>query len=562
MHHYPTQMRGEGNRALWDWDRWEEATSPAPPRLVYVTDSPHIYCYNDNPGEVNGKKAYESFINENDLKYHEQRTRYYISRYGYSTQIYEFEIMSEPWHLDQKLLNSTTGNNSDKDEPYFNAQNPLHDNVINAVGVYHRRIARYIKNTMGHYEHLVGVNAPTPAWEPDPSQMKTIDKSWTIDEVDIIGINPYNYTALNLLHSHINWEPDDLINPGYENSLFKLVRYFATSNSAHEKPVIISEGGHDATYSTCSDDKLEWVDNMTFGFVGACGFNLWHLKNGNKHNLWQNQVNVKNHMNGDDVISTLSNSWGIWRQSRSVAKEESSDPNEFIETQMYVSEDQTKAVGYVRNRTYNLSTQNVNGCGYFSSWAGWNVLEDISWNTDNSIPYQRVYATNLKNNTDYVVHWFRENSYMKSDCINSNLNGELRLEFPDLKVNPWYTGTDFNPVVWFVIKQENCQSGLAQNNEIGQGEEHALLNNEEERGLSVGSDYVLGLNPNPVSRTEDLTITSPFKQHVVFSNSQGMKIKESAVDEGISQLSLKDLDAGVYYLYFESSNKVIKLIVL
>ena len=558
MHHYPIEMRGEGNRALWDWDRWYEQTytNGNPPELIYDTSSPYVYCYNDNPAEVGGKKAYEMFMNESDLKYHEQRTRYYISRYGYSTQIYEFEIMSEPWHLDQKLLTSTTGANSNEDEPYFDdSEIVFRDHVIEAVGNYHERIARYIKNTMGHYEHLVGVNAPNQGWRPDPSQSKIMDLSWTIDEVDIIGINPYKNSPENLLKSNLY----DLPNGNNENSLFKLVRFFAKSNdSTPEKPVIISEGSN--PQSNCADNKLEWVDYMTLGFTGVCGFNMWFLNDGNKHGLWESQANVKNHMNGNDVISTISNGGGLWRQERTLLKvDDDNDVVELKEAQMYISEDQERAVGYVRNRSYNLQTIE-NTCGnqiQFEFEHEFSTLENFYWYDG-----PPVKAVELKNNTDYRIHWYRENEWVQSECRKSTDWGKLHLEHPGLIVESSIPGATLTPVVWFVIYQENCQSGLAQNNEIGEYNERSLLNDPDEEGLSVGVDYSLGLNPNPVARTEELTITSPLNQDVIFSNSQGMKVKKAVLSEGRNQLNLKDLDAGVYYLYFELSHKMIKLVVL
>ena len=76
----------------WDWDKYGYDKSHVP------SDPYPVYGYNDNPGV---KQPHEMFLLEDDLKYHEQRTRYYVSRYGYSTSIFEFELLSEPYHLDQ-----------------------------------------------------------------------------------------------------------------------------------------------------------------------------------------------------------------------------------------------------------------------------------------------------------------------------------------------------------------------------------------------------------------------------------------------------------------------------
>ena len=538
MHQNGFQMRAEGNITKWDWDRWWDIGGT----VVYDnTDQYPVNCYNDNPGP-NGKKAYECFVNENDLKYHEQRTRYYIARYGYSTQIYEFEILSEPYHLDQKTVEGVVAQ-----EPYLDPSNPLHNPVINAVGVYQSRISNYIRNTMNHYEHLIGINAITPAWNKNESQI-VMDDSRHSSNIDIIGINPYQNPPDNLLLSDIY-----ALN---EASLAKMIQFFG--NSGNGKPVIISEGGHNGFQNgvDCADFKMEFVDNMTFGFLGACGFNMWHILKGNYNGIWENQINVKNHMNGNDVISTISNGGGFWNHRRSKEKLYVSHEVPLKETQMYISADQEKAVGYVRIRTYNYQTTDVNGCGIQYEHE-YNTFYDFSWNTG----INRLYAEGLKNNTDYRVHWYRENSWIKSECRNTTLSGKFELEFPDLTVNPWYTGTSFNPIVWFVIYQENCQSGLAQSGGIEEYE-HVLKNTENQEIFLMESDYSLGINPNPIMRMQDLIITSPVNQNVIFSNSQGMKIKQLTIDEGRTNLSLKDFDTGVYYLYFEDNNKVIKLVVL
>src|SRR5690606_6760663 len=80
----------------WDWDYDIRNENGDLVTDAWVYEKPR-YAYNDRP--QGKKKAHESFINKSDLEYHKQRTRYYLARYGYSTKIMEFEILSEPFHL-------------------------------------------------------------------------------------------------------------------------------------------------------------------------------------------------------------------------------------------------------------------------------------------------------------------------------------------------------------------------------------------------------------------------------------------------------------------------------
>ena len=110
-------------------------------------------------------------------------------------------------------------------------------------------------------------------------------------------------------------------------------------------------------------------------------------------------------MNGDDVINALSEGYGDWVQGRQVAALHD-DGEVRKELQYYVSQNGEYAIGYVRNRTYNIHTKRYNDTCYVQtdvdnqmSW-----LMDIAW--DDGYNDGRLWVTGLKNNHDYQVDWY------------------------------------------------------------------------------------------------------------------------------------------------------------
>src|SRR5690554_5560465 len=60
---------------------------------------------------------------------------------------------------------------------------------------------------------------------------------------------------------------------------------------------------------------LEQADEVILGFLRFAGLNFWdgcdHKEDGSYHTeLWKNTFRAQNHMNGDDVINTLSEGGG------------------------------------------------------------------------------------------------------------------------------------------------------------------------------------------------------------------------------------------------------------
>ncbi len=340
MIHHSFEERGSYHLDNWDWGKWINHYETKVPEY---TDTNLVYCYNDNPQEIGGKQPYEALMLENDLKYHEQRTRYYIARYGYSTKIYEFELLSEPFNVGK---HGKTGY-----QPYFNSTQQ--STLFNAIETYHGRLSWYIKEKTNHTEHLLGVDYSMGVWKTDPNDIK-MDQSLHHGNIDIIGINDYTY----LYHKYIikkngnnnSFESD-------ENSRARAVKEF---QAWVNKPVIFSEFGDGDDIHNCSGYTGSFVDIMSAGFTGVAGYNLWEGRDSNQNFLWPATIRAQYHMNGTDVITTLSNGNGGWVQGRQHEKVYSSHVSKIKELQYYISQNKERSVGYVRNRSYNIHTKRTN----------------------------------------------------------------------------------------------------------------------------------------------------------------------------------------------------------
>lgn len=73
---------------------------------------------------------------------------------------------------------------------------------------------------------------------------------------------------------------------------------------------------------------------MTLPFTGIAGYNAWggdapvYQTSASSpvtlpsyiHDKWEATIRAKNHINGNDVINTLSNGWGDWKHGNSSMK--------------------------------------------------------------------------------------------------------------------------------------------------------------------------------------------------------------------------------------------------
>ncbi len=309
---------------------------------------------------------------------------------------------------------------------------------------------------------------------------------------------------------------------------------------------------------------LRSVDEMSLDFTGLPDFHFWDgtspKEDGTYHTeLWKNTFRAQNHMNGDDVIGVLSDGGGCWGHGMEKSKlfiVTVHDNVDAIEQQYYLSNSRDKVVGYVRNRTYNIHTKRVNSdCDLnFGDIEPIDDLENIKWN-DNRLPLnRRLDLVGLNSSEEYTIDYysFRTGNYISTQCEETNNDGELRLKYPDLNtsINP------LNPVIWYVAYQQNCNSGMAQQNNIEESMEELertqVLNNNK----NVEQD--LNVYPNPFNNF--ISIQSPQIDQLLLKSIEGKIIDVFEIKKGQSSLNTTVLSGAIYILTFKSQNKSFKLI--
>lgn len=550
--HTPFTIVDGYNMHAFDWERYR--FNPSGNAIVYdINDDYPVYCYNDNPQQTGGKMPHEALENEDDLKYHEQRTRYYIARYGYSTKIYEFELLSEPFNVDG---NSLTG-----EEPYFANGTPQQETLFNAIYTYHGRIGHYIKEVMDHKHHLLGVDYGMKLWNPHTNTIK-MDKSYEHGTIDIVGMNWYS----NLYNKYIvTKNSDESSNNAFNSSENSRARAVKELQNWAKKPILFSEMGDGDDVGPCSNYIGDYVDAMSMGFIGASGFNLWNGLSTTESILWPTTIRAQYHMNGDDVINTLSNGNGAWVQGRQHATFSDGGAH-VVEHQYYISKNQELAVGYVRNRTFNIQTRG-NGLGKCN----------VNFPTPVNTPYavlwtnpknnDRLQIEGLKNNTDYSIEWYsyKEGTYMGDECRNSQGNGDFKLKHPPLIVFTQTSPLD-QPVLWYVIRQNNCQQGMATfNDEIVKSlidvnykdpiSDDFENNNFEEFFDNMIENFVI--YPNPFDHY--FVVKSSEIDNLIVQNIDGAVVGSYNISKGETKINTSQLSKGVYIVSLQVQNKQFKI---
>lgn len=546
----------------WDWDHYMGDNLPDHDTSQWIYNAP-VYCYNDDPSyRENGivypgsKKPYEMFMDENDLAYHKQRTRYYIARYGYSTKIYSFEILSEPWHLNE--IWGSGQSNQGENAPFLNPYHPEHAQARDAVENYHKVISGYLRDSL-NINQLVSMDM---GWLTDDDG--GFDASILLPTIEMIGFNPY-YTS-----------PSALIS-SYDNNIAHYVEMINFSRGMHgldKVPVIIPEGGIDPPYEECSNHTQHVVDKMTLPFTGIAGYSAWggdapvYQASASSpvtlpsyiHDKWKTTIRTKNHMNGEDVINTLSNTWGAWKQTLRKGKLKNNNLNdvEAVEMQAYISSNKELVVGYVRNRTFNVYTKSNGG-----------LCDNVAWNTPGNKPInsilnfhwddirslEQIEVNNVKTSKTYDIDFYSLNEYVSTDNKLSSIDGKLKLRYPELYIEePWQN----RPVVWFVAK-ESGYNGMIQNHENAEDvlevfSKDLLLQRQD----TLSKEFMLSIHPNPFKN--HLMIESPVNDKITLQDPSGRIILQQSISKGKNRLQTERLTSGIYFIHFLNQGQTFKII--
>lgn len=539
MYHTPMTVQHNADMGYaWDYgDYWPDPDWPS--------ERP-AYCYSS---AFNSSDPMDMAYNEDAFNYMKQRYRYYIARYGYSTDIYLFDLINEPWHLSQ---------NTDLNiYPYRDDLSSHGDSVRAAVSKMQRGLSNYIKIHLEHKQHLlgaIGYLSPSYAnYDKESGDKNVNDLSWEAENIDVICINNYaNRPDRLIVKKKNNIYGND--NNGFNDEENSFAYTFHQLQELYHKPVFMTEVGQGSDVSGACRNDGHVLDVMSYGFTGLAGFNMWggwrtSDSLTDERILWTGTIRAQLHMNGEDVINTLSVDNGQWLQGREVQK--TSGQKLFLEQQYYRSADQKMAVGYIYNRTFNAKTAGCPTIDLVGTDHDFDVAETIGWSVARDIHVQE-----LANNTDYNVDWY---SYGTGDylvghsySLNTTSHGEFELQYPSLIPNE-------NPLVWYVIKDESLSGGkgVIENDAINNA---ASDYNTFDSGNSSPIN-AFKIFPNPFDAQIKVS-TEDAIGYIIISDSQGKIVLQEEYIANLVTINTTHLGQGIYFLHSEKWNVTIKVVKL
>lgn len=397
---------------------------------------------------LNSKMPSDMFLEEEALKYLKERTRYIIARWGYSTAISMFEILSEPWHVDEDGLNHYV--------PY-DSLGREGDRARKASYNYHHTMASYIKDSLAHNNHLLGAVGKFPAGSSDIFSHQVyegeqyIDSTWFDKNIDIISISFYTSHPGKMIISKKGAD-NNRCEDG-ENSYACVIQRL---HETYGKPVIFGESDHGDGTHVCSDMQATQIDIMRYAFTNAAGHYVWagfnypDEKSGNvnqqdERESWPGIIASKNFYNSEWQTSVFK-SYGEQGREKSNFK---SSKEDLVEHQYIINEAKDKVAGYIYNKTFNVYTATGeleaaidSNSTCFISTPEFRVPTTITWKP------QRLKIEGLKSWKKYRILYY---GYMNGEFLNevkvrSSLFGKLKLVHPALDADK-----DGNPLIWYRV---------------------------------------------------------------------------------------------------------------
>lgn len=383
---------------------------------------------------VEGTHPSNMFTQDELLYWHKQRTRYYISRYGYSPQIYTWELLSEPWHL----------NEYGEDKPAQTVGHPDLPEVLNAINNYNIVISDYIKDELKD-EHLITICQ----FYPEGIKPELLYSSGGHHNIDMVGINPYSSRPDRLIIAKSSsGNENNVVEVESETSFYKDI---TSLQELYNKPVILSEYGHGRD-KNCMAKTGNNIDVMSVGFTGVAAVCIWggysysnNPEEFDERQLWDATISAERFFE-QHVLSMMDTLNGNWIQGRQTANVLVTDWEDVKEVQYYLSEDGSKGAGYVRNLSYNIHNFRLNENCNLNPPVPLDSLYSFSWKEGKN----GLYVTGLIKKSKYKIVWydFITGDYISEQQFRLRRKNKTELKYPDLTFDD-----PMRPIVWFRLEK-------------------------------------------------------------------------------------------------------------
>lgn len=521
------------------------------------------YCYFE-PGTLPS----DMFLDPVKMDHHKQRTRYYVARYGYSPQIYTWELMSEPFWMDALNVDTDDENTKALYRPALNPSHPGHQAAIAAINTYHNTISSYLKNELG-VDHLVAMSfAPLVI----TAHYKSVVNSAGSSNIDLIGINQYSNYSNKLVQEKSGnnngkknldyWDPN-------ESSEYKYIRDLAFN---YNKPIYLSEVGHPWS-DECKGITGNVIDVMTYPFSGIAAMHPWggysyggtdvsgNVIEYDRRLFWSSTISAQNYLNSDKFTTTLDHWSGWWQQGRQIQFISSfgnGGEEEIKELQYYLSQSKKYATGYVRNRSFNIWTMRLNQSSVCDmsneeAWGSYTSSLQKFLVFDWEAGGHNLFVYGVEKNKYHQVKWydFLSGNLFLTQIYSSDNQNRLRLEYPLLSIaNPQ------RPILWFIVENLESSGLFAINDSIVDPHREnygAVGQGELQRGKII-------VAPNPFENY--ISVISEQDDEIEIRDMNGALITERGIVTGESVIFFENLPKGVYLLRFIKQERLVKIVKL
>lgn len=412
------------------------------------------FCY---VSDLNLSSPKEFLTNVDAKKYYKQKLRYLLSRWGYSTHIALFELMSEinqvgditetiyDFPNDTIVQDTTTWWKFSQNVSVYNPYNSEATHRQNTY-LWQKEMAEYIKNELMHKNHLL-----TCGYAGNP---KADDPTFSIPELDVMAYNYGNARNLNFVQS-------------IQNDL-------RTYKNLYDKPIVFSETGpleELACDNHTSYSQLLWQT----AFSGVAGFNYWDGQYNDYAAEWVEMKKLKDWIINDPVKKEiLLSNWDVGHSNGPVRGEVHpyyrKDFNYIYEVNPVInpSLNTRRAFGALLNLTdnyYTNATSDTTDC---------NTGEGVFvWMKDRKLTEENENISNLnkltvKNNLSTVIDQIIQPWVVYNSSDDDYISETLWYDLSTLNQIPGYYTSEnisnqnnvFNHPTLFVIGDSVTQLGL------------------------------------------------------------------------------------------------------
>ncbi len=350
----PLTYTGVFSLFFWDWTNKDDTLLKCAALPNWIEDDPG-YCYHTDP-EFGVETIDEFLSNPTSIRYYQNRLRYIISRWGYSTYIVGLELMNEiNFSGVQYALAADCGVDpaTYENKPYYNDLS-----YVRKLSDWQIEMARYVKEELGHEEHPFVVNyGGTPNYVDstayhfdleDGISLNGGDDTYFSEYVDLVSYNDY-----------FRWfEKYEFQYKDYQKLKAFGKRRYAHPDS-YKKPLIYSEIGMGK--HGCDDQFTFKQLYLMSPFSGAVGAGMpWHYNNNMpEYDSTEQRLDAWSIM---PVVDTFFNDVPLnksaWTPGFDVRTDRKVEMLYLKETESSAA----RAVGVINNRTVNRYTMREDWC--------------------------------------------------------------------------------------------------------------------------------------------------------------------------------------------------------